>query len=65
MIEQHSANPAGTGPMTRSTTTKQVMYRVVVEAPDGARRSALVKIGSPALGVLSEELSVEWQDGAT
>ena len=65
LIEQHRANPAGTGRMTRSTTGKQVVYRVVVSTSAGLRRSALVRIGSPMAGVLSQELSVEWQDGQT
>ena len=64
LLEQQRANPAGTGPMTRSTTSKQVVYRVVVATPAGVRRSALVRIGSPMAGVMSEEISVEWQDGS-
>lgn len=65
LIEQRRANPAGTGPMTRSTTNKQIIYCVVIATASGDRRSALVRIGSPAAGVLSKELSVEWQDGQT
>jgi hypothetical protein len=63
LLEQQRANPAGTGPMTRSAISKQVVYRVVVATPAGVRRSALVRIGSSMAGVLSQELSVEWQDG--
>jgi len=65
VIEQHRANPLGTGPMTRSTNNKQVIYRVVVASRSGERRSAIVRIGSPTVGVLSEEMAVEWQDGPT
>ena len=63
LIEQHKANPPGTGPMARSTSNKQVMYRVIVALPSGERRSAVVRIGSAAMGVLSADLAVEWLDG--
>lgn len=65
LIEQHRANPPGTGPMARSANNKQVIFRVVVSTPSGERRSAIVRVGSPAAGVLSQNLAVEWQDGPT
>jgi hypothetical protein len=37
------------------------MYRVTVLDVNGQRRRALVKIGSEAMGVLAEELVVEWE----
>jgi hypothetical protein len=60
VVEKHGANPLGTGPLARSGN-KQVMYRVTVEDASGARRCALVTIGGRMTGVLSDELSVEWE----
>jgi hypothetical protein len=44
---------------------KQVMYRVTIPDQNGLRRSAVVKIGSPTLGVLADDLVVEWENGAS
>ena len=64
VLDKQKANPFGTGPMARSGN-KQVMYRVTISDESGARRSALVKIGSPTLGVLDDDLVVEWENGTS
>jgi|SRR6187401_1755911 hypothetical protein len=64
LLDKQEANPFGTGPMARSGN-KQVMYRVTISDENGARRSGLVKIGSPTLGVLANELVVEWENGSS
>lgn len=60
VVEKEGANPFGTGPMARSGN-KQVMYRVTVEDANGVRKRALVTIGGRMVGVLSDELSVQWE----
>lgn len=63
VLDKERANTMGTGPMTRSGN-KQVMYRVTLSDANGAKRRALLKIGSKTMGVTSDELVVEWEDGA-
>lgn len=62
VLDKQSANPAGTGPMFGRGTNTQVTYRVVVEDPRGARRRALITIGSKTRGVLADDFEVEWED---
>lgn len=62
LLDKESANPFDTGPMTRSGN-KQVMYRVTIADQNGVRRRALVKLGSPTTGMLSDDLIVEWENG--
>jgi hypothetical protein len=61
VLYKREANPLGTGPKVKGASNKQVMYRVVISDENGVRRSALIKIGSPALGVLANDLVVEWE----
>ncbi|MDB4975560.1 MAG: hypothetical protein JWN48_3901 [Myxococcaceae bacterium] len=63
VLDKEPANAMGTGPMSRSGN-KQVMYRVTVLDAAGVRRRALVKIGSVSMGVLGDDLSVQWEEGA-
>ena len=62
LLDKEDANPYGTGPMTRSGN-KQVMYRVTL-SDRGVRRRALVKLGSPTVGMLADDVVVEWENGA-
>jgi hypothetical protein len=62
LVDKQSANPAGTGPMYSRGRNTQVMYRVVVEDTRGARRRALITIGSKTRGVLADDFNVEWED---
>ena len=63
VLDRQDANPFGTGPKSgKAGNNKQVMYRVVVTDAQGARRSAEIKVGSPAFGVMSEDFVVEWDD---
>lgn len=65
ILDKQNANPAGTGPMAaRGTTNTRVMYRVLVEDSQGARRRALIKVGSESRGVLSDDFAVAWEDAA-
>jgi hypothetical protein len=63
ILEKEPANPFGTGPKAARGSNKQVMYRVTLSNEAGARRRALIKIGSTRLGVLENALVVEWDDG--
>ena len=65
LLDKRAANPLGTGPEVRSASNKQIIYQVTISDQHGVRRSALIKIGSPALGVLSDELVVEWENSRT
>jgi hypothetical protein len=60
LLSREPANPPGTGPMHRSASNKQVMYRVRVSDDAGQVREGTVRVGAPATGVLSDEVSVEW-----
>jgi hypothetical protein len=63
LLDKRDASPLGTGPKARSASNKQVVYQVTISDENGIRRSALIKIGSPTLGMLSDDLIVEWQNG--
>jgi hypothetical protein len=64
ILTKESANPLGTGPMARGGSNKQVMCRVTLLDSQGTRRHALVKVGSEASGVLSDNLTVTWEESA-
>jgi hypothetical protein len=59
VLDKQKAN-VGTGPEAVRAGNKQVMYRIVVEDQNGARRSGLAKIGNETTGTLSDEIAVEW-----
>jgi hypothetical protein len=64
VLEKTPANPFGTGPKAARASNKQVMYQVTVVDAVGNERRALIKIGSQAQGVLSNDLVVEWEHGS-
>jgi hypothetical protein len=64
VVAKELANPIGTGPKAARASNKQVMYRVTVSDASGVQRRALLKIGSESMGVLSNELVVEWEPPA-
>lgn len=61
LLESQPANPIGTGPMNRSAADKRLVYRITVEDQAGRHRRGTVRVGLPGSGVLSENVSVEWE----
>jgi hypothetical protein len=60
VLECEPANPPGTGPMHRNATNKQILYRIKAVEESGQVRQGIVRVGSAATGVLSDDVSVEW-----
>jgi hypothetical protein len=60
LLDKVLANPIGTGPKAARASNKQILYRVTVSDATTIRR-ALIKIGSPTLGILSDDFVVEWE----
>lgn len=60
LLEREPANPPGTGPMDRNASNKQIIYRIKAADESGLVRRGTVRLGSAATGVLSDDVSVEW-----
>lgn len=60
VIERTERTPPGAGPMNRYAANKQIVYAVRVRNESGRVRTATVRVGSPEMGVMSDEISVEW-----
>jgi len=54
------ANPPGTGPMHRNAADKRLVYRITASDDAGRVRQGTVRVGTAALGVLVDEVAVEW-----
>jgi hypothetical protein len=50
------------GPYLWTSTKGQTAYYVVVEDPDGNKRSGWVRCGSWLFGLLSDNVEVRWDD---
>ena len=50
------------GPFFWTTTKGQVVYYVLLLDPQGNKRNAWVRCGSFWLGVLSDDVEIQWQD---
>ena len=50
------------GPYFWTSTKGQTVYRVVLEDPDGNKRSGWVRCGSWWFGLLSDKVEVRWDD---
>ena len=60
LLEREPANPPGTGPMDRNASNKQIIYRIKAADASGQVRRGTVRLGSATTGVLSDDVSVEW-----
>jgi len=60
ILDREPANAPGTGPMHRNAANKQVVYRIKASDEAGQVRTGTVRVGSATLGVLSDEVTVEW-----
>ena len=60
ILEYETANPPGTGPMSRNAANKQVLYRIKAVDESGQVRQGTVRVGSALAGVLSNDVTVEW-----
>ena len=60
ILECQPANPPGTGPMHRNAADKQVVYRIKATDESGHVRKGTVRVGTAVLGVLSDEVAVDW-----
>ena len=65
VLEQEERTALGEGPMNRYAKNKAIVHAVKVADPDGKIRRARLTVGSPDMGVLSEQVSVEWEPSLT
>ena len=61
VLEREERIAPGDGPMNRYAENKAIVYAVKVADREGNVRHARLTVGSPELGVLSEQVSVEWE----
>ena len=61
LIEKQDAN-FGDGPLGRRGAKTHVKYRVKVEDAEGKAKIGIVYLGSESMGVLSDEVKVEWDN---
>jgi len=61
LIEKQDAN-FGDGPLGRRGAKTYVKYRIKVEDAEGKTKTGIVYLGSENVGVLSEEVKVEWDN---
>lgn len=50
------------GPFLAKSSARQVVFRVMVEAPDGLQRQGYVRIGHRWIGTQIRQVSVKWDD---
>ena len=60
LLEGEPANPPGTGPMDRNASNKQIVYRIKAQDQSGQIRRGTVRLGSAITGVMSDDVSVQW-----
>lgn len=61
LLEKENAN-FGDGPLGRRGAKTQVKYRIKVEDENGTIKTGLAYLGGENVGVLSNEVKVEWDD---
>jgi hypothetical protein len=61
VVEREERTAAGEGPMNRFAGNKQIVYRLKLVDEAGHVRHATVRVGSLESGVLSDQVSVEWE----
>ena len=61
VLEREDRTAPGDGPMNRYAKNRAIVYAVKVADPDGKIRRARLTVGSPDMGVLSDQVSVEWE----